>query len=306
MDLPHLDVSYLIVDSSRFSREALKQILEKRGYHQVRLLDNCESAMESLRETPADILILDWDIESKEPEEFCKAVRHMDNEMDRYTGILIAASDEDEDMLLEAYQNDINDFVIKPVREFELITRVNSVLQVAESRRTTEKKLFYIEQLNRLLVQKNVIDPLTQLGNKNFLMRELKSQMMDVFKRGGGFNLSLIEINSGKSLDNNAVKKVSQRIRNAIRPADPLCRIDDSHFAVVMRYKDDVEFNNAVFDRIRQSVGGKAIKNKGKDETLGIEIGSCFYEGEEAESNPAQLLSCAASYLEDEKNQHES
>lgn len=235
MDLPQLDVPYIIVDQSKYSRTSIEQMLAHRGFTNVRTTDNCEHALTMMAQEPAEIMIVDWDFDSVSMELFCNAIRDLDHNNDRYTGIIISIADEDEDILLDAFKHDVNDFVCKPIREFELITRINSVLHVVESRRTLEKKLFYIEQLNRLLVQKNVIDPLTQLGNKNYLMRELENQILDVFKRGGGFNLSIIEVVSQKTLDNNAVKIVSQRIRDAIRPSDPLCRIDDSRYAVAKK-----------------------------------------------------------------------
>jgi two-component system phosphate regulon response regulator PhoB len=108
-------------------------LVELLGYHfareefDVRHTPDGEEALVLARESPPDVVILDWMLESLSGIEVCRRLRRM-NETANVPIIMLTARGEESDRL-RGFETGADDYVTKPFSPRELVARVLAVLR---------------------------------------------------------------------------------------------------------------------------------------------------------------------------------
>lgn len=121
----------LVIDDEEDYRIIISEVLRGAGMD-VSLAKDGEEGLRLLKESPPEIVLVDWMMPRMDGEQFCRAMRAEPALKDIPVLMLTVKQTADEE--LEALHFGVDDFVVKPFRSPELLARVRAAL------RRTEKK----------------------------------------------------------------------------------------------------------------------------------------------------------------------
>jgi two-component system phosphate regulon response regulator PhoB len=116
----------LLVEDDRALAELIRFHLERDGFEVVGTADG-EEALLLARETPPDLVLLDWMIEGVSGIEVCRRLRRLEG-TSRIPVIMITARGEEGDRV-RGLETGADDYVTKPFSPRELMARVGAVLR---------------------------------------------------------------------------------------------------------------------------------------------------------------------------------
>jgi signal transduction histidine kinase len=172
----------LIVDDVPENLRLLSAILKAAGYR-VRLVASGEVAMESVRQTPPDLILLDIRLPGADGFAVCRQLKQLDGVRD-IPVIFISAMEGTEEKL-KAFQAGGVDYVTKPFQAEEVLARVQTHLEIRRQKIQIEVNLRQLEKLERMR------DDLTHM-----IVHDLRSPIMavdgyhEMLQRAEGANFS--------------------------------------------------------------------------------------------------------------------
>ena len=114
----------LVVDDAAFMRKVIRDTLTKNGYTDVHEAVDGADAVEKYGELHPDLVLMDITMPNMDGLEALKAIRGADSG----ANIVMCSAMGQEAMVVEAVQNGIKDFIVKPFMEDRLMKTVNSIL----------------------------------------------------------------------------------------------------------------------------------------------------------------------------------
>ena len=156
--------------------------------------------------------------------------------------------------LLRGLDMGVNDYIVRPVDPNELLARV----------RTQIKRKRYIDYLRMRLeetVEMAILDPLTALHNRRYMISHLKTLFEEASQRGKPLSVLLLDIDYFKAVNDSyghdagdaVLREFAARVRRNIRGIDLACRLGGEEFVVVM---PDTDLAKAYLmgERLRQCI----------------------------------------------------
>ena len=122
MPNPHLSI--LVVDDAKFSSAMIGRALSQAGYQDVRFASSASEALQLLEQRPASVLLADWLMPEIDGLELTARVRQLDETADHYTYIILLTGKEGENVLGEAFDRGVDDFISKAAMNEQLVPRV--------------------------------------------------------------------------------------------------------------------------------------------------------------------------------------
>lgn len=266
MPNPHLSI--LVVDDAKFSSAMIGRALSQAGYQDVRFATSAAEALRQLEERPASVLLADWLMPEMDGLELTGRVRQLDETADHYTYVILLTGKEGDNVLVEAFDRGVDDFVSKATMNEQLVPRVYAADRLCNTlhRLLNENRMLTLNIAS--LEQRNLVDPLTGLGNPRYLQQRLQESLRQVESRGGAVCYLLIGLQEASSLRqqygngfyNELLHGVARRLQQLVRPLDVLARIDDNHFALITLIDDLQECSPSSFKRLHEGLNLKAFK----------------------------------------------
>lgn len=266
MPNPHLSI--LVVDDAKFSSAMIGRALSQAGYLDVRFASSAAEALRQLEERPASVLLADWLMPEMDGLELTGRVRQLDEMADHYTYVILLTGKEGDNVLVEAFDRGVDDFVSKATMNEQLVPRVYAADRLCNTlhRLLNENRMLTLNIAS--LEQRNLVDPLTGLGNPRYLQQRLQESLRQVESRGGAVCYLLIGMQEAGSLRlqygngfyNELLHGVARRLQQLVRPLDVLARIDDNHFALITLIDDLQECSPSSFKRLHEGLNLKAFK----------------------------------------------
>ena len=199
-----------------------------------------------------DLMIVSLSLEHADGLRLCSQVRSLDPT--RHLPIMIIVEPGEEARLLRGLDIGVNDYIIRPVDANELLARV----------RTQVKRKRYTEHLRMRLeetVEMAILDPLTALHNRRYMMSHLETLFKKSSLRGKPLSVLLLDIDYFKAVNDShghdagdaVLREFAARVRRNIRGIDLACRLGGEEFVVVM---PDTDLAKAylVGERLRQCI----------------------------------------------------
>src|SRR5690625_249376 len=117
----------LVVEDDPDTAQVVVAYLKREGY-QVKLVHDGAEGLQSAREAPPALIILDWMLPNLVGPEFISALRREQ----RTPVIMLTARNEESDRIV-GLELGADDYVIKPFSPRELVARVRAVLQIGRA-----------------------------------------------------------------------------------------------------------------------------------------------------------------------------
>ena len=266
MPNPHLSI--LVVDDAKFSSAMIGRTLSQAGYQDVRFANSAAEAIRQLEERPASVLLADWLMPEMNGLELTVQVRQFDEMAHHYTYVILLTGKEGENVLGEAFDSGVDDFISKAAMNEQLVPRVFAADRLCNTlQRLLQENRLLTENISSL-EQRNLIDPLTGLGNSRYLQHKMLDSLRQVESRGGALCYLLIGLKDmqhlhqqyGEDFYNELLSGVARRLQQLVRPLDVLVRLDESHFGLITLLTNLHECSPSSFKRLHEGINLKAFK----------------------------------------------
>lgn len=296
--MTNTDLSIIIVDDLQFSRIVVKTALKKAGYNGVRMADSATEALAMIEEKAADVVLADWMMPEMDGLELTEKIRQRDEEKGIYTAIILFTAHDGVEYLVKAFDHGIDDYLIKPPNTQELAARVNAAARVAALQNDLLETSRQLQQTIENLEKMALVDELTGAGNQIFLVKNLKSHLLEASTRRGGVCLAIIELKEldtikathGEFVANEILISQHRRLRRAIRPTDMIARLDNDNYAIIMHHTKSDNYKPSAIDRILTMVNNRAFKTSAGNITITGCIGVYYYRGDQAIISAEEML----------------
>ncbi|MEJ2479860.1 MAG: diguanylate cyclase [Acidihalobacter sp.] len=278
-------LSIIIVDDMQFSRAVMRSGLLKLGYEDIRLAASGEEVLRMTAERYADVIIADWVMPGMNGLELLEAVRHADQERDWYSAFILFTAKDEQHAMLEAFRRGVDDYLIKPADPDELAARVYGAGRMAALHNGLLQTSNALRAANRELLESNLIDNLTGLGNRRYLEQRLQSMLRYAHEREGAVCTVLLAVDHfrrindeyGHDCGDEVLAGVALRLRNSVRPTDVVARFGSDTFAVAALHAEPEHAYAHQVDRLVQAVSAPAYHTDKGDVTLSASLGAHVY-----------------------------
>ena len=261
-------LSILVVDDMKFSCEFIRRALKKEGYIHVDVVDNAPEALSRLEEYPVDVVLADWLMPEMDGLELAQKIRQLDQQQNHYTGIVLLTAKDDIASIRTAFEEGVDDYIVKPPNQIELAARIYSSGRVAGIQNNL---LETTQTLQRLIEQECQVDRITGLGRLEDTQKRLNALLQQTLSRGGITCTAILKITdlekvsekSGEPVYEQLLNSIAKRIRHQIRPVDLVGYIDKDEFLIAM-YSDNTDnIRCRNFKRILQDLNHRSYRTTG-------------------------------------------
>ncbi len=303
------DVSIIIVDDMQFSRVVIQAALKKAGFSNIRVASRAKEALRMMVEQHADVVLADWIMPEMDGLELTDIIRQSDEEKGVYTAIILFTAQEGIEPLVEAFDRGVDDYISKPPNPHELAARVNAAARIASLQNDLLETSQQLEDTIKHLEEMALTDPLTGVGNRRLLTRQLEYHLLDATARQGGVCFVMLDLDHFKKINDTHGHDVgdevligfTRRIRRTVRPTDLVARMGGEEFGIIMHYTRAENFRHSTLERMLSGINQRPFKTSVGDLSVTASIGVCFYRGEGEQPSVQRLVKCADEKLYEAK-----
>jgi two-component system cell cycle response regulator len=265
-------------------RRELADVLARIG-HDVAQAASAQDAVEQCRAAPTDVAVVDLELCRHDGDALLHAIKG-DVEAFRTAVVLLERADLDLDSAVAALRRGVQDFIVEPVSEGELIARV------AAAGRTKVLQEELVEQTRRL---ETLIfeDPLTGLANRRYILTQLGSFVSGARRHGRPLSVAIVDLDRFKEVNDRhghaagdaVLVAATGALRSHLRAEDHLGRLGGEEFLAVLP-DTDADAAAAVAERMRAEVAETVVEHEDARLRITVSIGMATWEPEE----PPELL----------------
>lgn len=197
----------LIVEDDMYLREGLYELLTKENYDAV-CAKNCAETKSVFSEDSFDLVILDVMLPDGNGLELCSYIRCADTDIP----ILFLTACDEEFQIVRGLDTGADDYVTKPFRLLELLSRIRALLRRKTASTTYQSGDIILDTAN-MAVKK---------GNKSLFLTPTEYQILSALMQGGGIIvtrallLQRIWDSDGSFIDDNTLSVHISRLRDKI------------------------------------------------------------------------------------------
>jgi len=262
----------LAVDDDPVSLRLLVKQLRINGYQVEMARGGKEGLRAALRNSP-DVLVVDHEMPDMDGLEVVRSLRKTEVGSTMY--ILLLTGNQSEDLLVQAFDAGVDDFVTKPFIPRVMNARIKGGIRVARLQRKTEadrqtivRQVAELGRLTRKLRQASLTDALTDLPNRRYALKRLESDWSTSLRSGRPVSVIMLDIDHFKSVNDTyghdmgdlVLKDTAGVLKNALREEDEVCRLGGEEFLVICR-NTSTEEACRVAARLRTAVETNRIAN---------------------------------------------
>lgn len=249
-------MAILIIDQSPDYRDEIRTILKEGGFNSFITISGAEEAIriingdwsnENSLIPTVDLIIADILSEIQDRYSFMKL-----KELPQLKGVPIIMTGDNSmsEAMQVAFALGATDFVAKPLKKFELLTRSRSALRLRQEimrRRVRESELLEVtrqlSELNTMLTRLSYVDGLTGVSNRRFFDKALEQEWKRAVRCKGCISLVLLDVDYFKKYNDtyghlsgdDCLQEVASAIKGALkRPGDVLARVGGEEFGVIL------------------------------------------------------------------------
>ncbi|WP_263260488.1 diguanylate cyclase [Pseudomonas sp. RIT-PI-S] len=260
MSNPNLSI-LLAANDTRLCQSAAA-LLSQGGYGDVRL-SSMEGALAELDQRPANLLLTSGD----EGLALAARVRLLDEATESHTWILLVDSRSSAELLDETADLGVDDLLPPALVEAQLLVRVHAGDRLYSMFQRLGRENRLLRDNIASLEQRNLVDPLTGLGNGRYLRQKLDDSLRQIQARGGALCYLLIGLQNAEALQreygegfyDELLQGVGRRLQQMVRPLDVLARVDEHHFVLLTLPRSLQECAPSSFKRLHDGLNLKGF-----------------------------------------------
>lgn len=281
------DFLVLVVDDAPQNLKVLGNILDEAGYG-VTFATDGEQALERIRDSHCDLVLLDLMMPGMNGLEVCKTFRNNPDYPD--PPVIFITASRAENHILQAFDIGAVDYITKPFNRPELLARVNTHLQLKHTtdrlRQTTQELREALASVERLAR----VDALTNVLNRRSLLEVIHQELNRSRRYVLPFSLLMLDLDRFKQVNDTyghaagdrALCATVERIQQIIRTVDSIGRYGGEEFVVVLPQTPLKKAVDAA-ERIRFAIAKKPICTDTGSFSLTASLGITTYSPQDKE-----------------------
>ena len=123
------EINFLVVEDNPFMRSIIKSVLRVLGARSINEASDGAAALQAMKESAPDIILVDWEMKPVDGLEFVKLVRLSEDSPDPFVSIIMLSAHSEYNRVLEARDAGVNEFVAKPISAKSLFQRIQQVIE---------------------------------------------------------------------------------------------------------------------------------------------------------------------------------
>jgi len=288
-------MNILIVDDSIHVHHQLKVFLGTEDFNSIHGVYSAAEASVYLDKHPVDLILMDIEMEDVDGIEATRRIKT--NEAFSDVPILMITGDTSPESLEKAFHAGAVDYITKPIKKVELISRVHSFLtlrseirqrkerekKLIELTQELEKKNIDLEAANTKLEQLAENDGLTDIHNRRFFDKTLKNEWLRAMRTQQTISLIMIDIDYFKKYNDlyghvkgdECLKRVAGQLKKTLnRSGDFIARYGGEEFVAVLP-ETDVQGAINIAEQIHNAIVGLNIPHEASSasKTVSISLG---------------------------------
>ena len=289
----------VVADDDPATRSLLRGVLERAGHQVFEAVDG-RKGLELALEIQPQMMIIDWVLPQMDGLELTRSLRQ--TRIGRGIYVLMLTSQDDDERLIEAFENGADDFVNKPLRPRVLAARLRAGQRVIRLQQAIQKDQEEIRHFaaelavtNRRLQQVALTDPLTGFPNRRYAVDRMQQEWASSTRTWRPMCCMVIDIDQFKAVNDTYGHDVGDQvlsqgataIKRSLRAQDVISRTGGDEFLVIC---PDTTMEAALVcaERIRRSVEIMSI-NVG-DQVLRVTISVGVAVRDRTMSDPDVLI----------------
>ena len=284
----------------------LRRSLLSAGY-QVTHVQGGQAALRTVLEEMPQVVLADREMDELAGLELCQALRKTDPGRKIY--FIMLAQKNDEDLVVRAFDEGVDDYVITPVQSRLLLARVRGGQrlirlqeQVEEDRQTMQAQVAELGILTRKLQQASITDALTELPNRRYAIDRLDQEWKYAVEKDLPFAVLMLDIDFfkrcnddyGHDVGDAVLRSTAGVLRAGLREQDVVCRLGGEEFCALLR-NTNMDDAVVVAERLRLDVEKNVIQSGEFDRNVTVSIGAAVRDARM--SSPDVLLKAADTAL---------
>ncbi len=249
-------MAILIVDDIPVNLMLLEEMLQQEGYVDLYCVRSGQEALEMLATTEEseaeekriDLILMDVMMPGMDGIETCQRIKAQDGLRD-IPVIMVTVRDDDE-ALAQAFAMGATDYIIKPVKEIELLARVRAALRLkreTDRRKAREQELVELtrklDTMNRRLMHMVPRDSLTEVGDRRYFDEILVREWNRARREAVPLSLLMVDLDDfkkfneahGRDKGDECLRKVADVLRCVLKRAgDTVVRYGGEEFAAIL------------------------------------------------------------------------
>jgi diguanylate cyclase (GGDEF)-like protein len=282
-------IKVLAVDDDPVALRLLVTVLRKQGFDVSFAKNGAEAMRISMREGP-DLIVADQEMPEMSGLELTRALRRSKRGASMYIVLLTGAREED--LLVEAFESGVDDYVQKPFDTRHLMARLRAGMRIVglqrrieEDRRTILRQLADKNNFNRKLKMLSLTDLLTEVPNRRHAMERVESEWKSAVRSGSQFAVLMVDIDRFKAVNDTyghdvgdvVLKATAQAISGTLRGEDQVARLGGEEFLVIARGANG-EDAAVLGERIRLVVEENVVEAEGYRDCVTISVGAASFD----------------------------
>jgi two-component system cell cycle response regulator len=273
----------VLAHSEERALDRLGAVLERAG-HDVRRSASAADAVRACRDRPTDVAVVDAALcRDGSGDELLRAIK---GDADAYATaiVLLERADLDFDAAVGALRRGVQDFLVEPVSDGELVSRVTAA---GRTKVLQQELLEQTRRLEALIFE----DALTGLANRRFILSQLGAQVSGARRHGRPLSVAIVDIDHFKAVNDahghdagdRVLVAVATAIAGHLRAEDQLGRLGGEEFLAVLP-DTDAPAAQRVTEKLRCEAALAAVAYEGTDLAVTVSIGVATWAGEAPEA----------------------
>ncbi|MDD5296600.1 MAG: diguanylate cyclase [Rhodocyclaceae bacterium] len=275
----------LVVDDDPVMRALVRTVVVREG-HEVFEAKNGKEGLDRALDLQPHMMIVDWLMPELDGMALTRALRQ--TRAGRGIYVLVLTSLEDDERLIEAFENDVDDYLAKPLKQRVLAARLRAGQRVVrlhqEIERDREEIRHFAAELavsNRRLQEAALTDSLTGLPNRRFAMDRLQQEWATSLRTDRPLACLVIDLDEFKAINDTyghdvgdvVLRQAALALKLGLREQDVLCRMGGDEFLAICP-GSSLEQMLICAERVRLAVHDAPVSNGRLSLKITVSIGA--------------------------------